>query len=199
MRTSASRGVLLGSHPRTPRFPSPPASPIRPPFPSPPAHPSSAHPATLPQPTSPPFPSPPAHPSLAHPPTRPQPTRPPFPSPPAPHLEEQHDVAEVGPLDLWDRVLLELVVVRPGGVQPEAFPRADTSSPASALVCRRFGALVRRATRALDGPCQNICPSRATPVFIASSFSAPHPTHPPPTHPTPPHPNPQLCSALLPV
>jgi hypothetical protein len=59
-------------------------------------------------------------------------------------LEEEDDVAEVGPLDLWDGVLLELVIVGPGGVQAEALAGTHTAGAPGPLVGRRLGALHTR-------------------------------------------------------
>jgi hypothetical protein len=59
----------------------------------------------------------------------------------AERLEEEHDRAEVCPLDLRHRVLLELVRERPLGVQAEGFAGTHAPCAPCSLVCRGSGAL----------------------------------------------------------
>ena len=53
-------------------------------------------------------------------------------------FEHQHDGAQIRALDLRDRVVLELVEVRPLGVQSEALARRDAAGAAGALVGTRL-------------------------------------------------------------
>ena len=54
-------------------------------------------------------------------------------------FEHEDHGAQVGALDLGDRVVLELVEVRPLGVQPEALSRRHAARAACALIGRRLG------------------------------------------------------------
>mmetsp|Transcript_1213 Transcript_1213/g.2993 ORF Transcript_1213/g.2993 Transcript_1213/m.2993 type:complete len:328 (-) Transcript_1213:214-1197(-) len=54
-------------------------------------------------------------------------------------FEHEHNGAQIGALDLRDRVVFQLVEVRPPRVHSEAFPRGDTPGTASTLVGGRLG------------------------------------------------------------
>lgn len=76
----------------------------------------------------------------------------------AERLEEQDDRAEVGSLDLRDRVGLELVVERPLCEQPEALAGADTTGTACSLIGRR--------SRALQGEAEDATGQQTVPIRL---------------------------------
>mmetsp|Transcript_45512 Transcript_45512/g.99125 ORF Transcript_45512/g.99125 Transcript_45512/m.99125 type:complete len:321 (+) Transcript_45512:593-1555(+) len=55
-------------------------------------------------------------------------------------LQHEHHVSQVGPLNLWCIVVVQLVLVGPFGEEPEAFARLHAPGTASPLVGGGFGA-----------------------------------------------------------